>query len=317
LVFFDAFFFGMVFKNNQIYSFLEKIHMNILVTGSRGQLGSELQELSTRSGNHRFFFYDLPDLDITSPCQVASVCCEHGIEVIINCAAYTDVDKAESDSDAAFRVNRDGAAVLALCAKERNALLVHISTDYVFNGKSNLPYREIDPATPLGVYGVSKWDGEERIREIAPSYIIIRTSWLYSLYGVNFVKTMLRLGAERSGLSVVVDQIGTPTWAADLAGALVSIIEQYDKNNLYAGTWHYSNEGVCSWYDFAQAIMELAGLPCKVVAVESTQYPRIAPRPHYSVLNKSAIKQEWKLEIPHWRVSLATMLEKLQHGAKG
>ena len=291
--------------------------MNILVTGSRGQLGSELQELSTRSGKHRFFFYDLPDLDITSPHHVASICREHDIEVIINCAAYTAVDKAESDVDAALRVNRDGAAVLALCAKERNALLVHISTDYVFNGKSNTPYREVDPATPLGVYGVSKWEGEERIRSIAPSHLIIRTSWLYSLYGANFVKTMLRLGAERSGLSVVEDQIGTPTWAADLAEALLSIIEQYDKNKLYAATYHYSNEGVCSWYDFAQAIMELAGLPCKVVPVESTQYPQIAPRPYYSVLNKSAIKHDWKLEIPHWRVSLASMLEKLQHGAKG
>ena len=291
--------------------------MNILVTGSRGQLGSELQEISTRSDNHRFFFYDLPDLDITSPDHVVSLCREHGIEVIINCAAYTAVDKAESDADAAFRVNRDGADVLAACAKERNALLVHISTDYIFNGKSNMPYREIDPASPLGVYGVSKWEGEERIRTIAPSHWIIRTSWLYSIYGANFVKTMLRLGAERSVLNVVSDQIGTPTWAADLAAALVSMLERYDKHGLYAGTYHYSNEGVCSWYDFAQAIMELAGLPCKVVPVESAQYPQIAPRPHYSVLNKSAIKQEWKLDIRHWRGSLAAMLQKLQQGAKG
>ncbi len=291
--------------------------MNILVTGSRGQLGSELQELSACSDGHHFFFYDLPDLDITSPGHVASICREHGIEVIINCAAYTAVDKAESDVDAAFRVNRDGAAVLAACAKERNALLVHISTDYVFNGTSSAPYREIDPASPLGVYGVSKWDGEERIRRIAPSHWIIRTSWLYSVYGANFVKTMLRLGAERSVLSVVADQIGTPTWAADLAAAIMSMLGQYDKHSRYAGTYHYSSEGVCSWYDFAQAIMELAGLPCKVVPVESSQYPQIAPRPYYSVLNKSAVKQEWKLEIPHWRVSLAAMLAKLQHGAKG
>ena len=291
--------------------------MNILVTGSQGQLGSELQELSTRSDNQRFFFYDLPDLDITSPDRVASLCGEHDIEVIINCAAYTAVDKAESDVDAAFRVNRDGAAVLAACARERNALLVHISTDYVFDGKSNIPYRETDPATPLGVYGVSKWEGEERIRNIAPSHLIIRTSWLYSIYGSNFVKTMLRLGSERSTLNVVADQIGTPTWAADLACALVSMLEQYDRDCLYAGTYHYSNEGVCSWYDFARAIMELAELPCKVMAIESAQYPQIAPRPHYSVLNKTAIKQDWKLEIPHWRVSLAAMLQKLQHGAKG
>ncbi len=291
--------------------------INILVTGSRGQLGSELQELSTRSDNHRYFFYDLPDLDITSPDRVAALCSEHEIEVIINCAAYTAVDKAESDVDAAFRVNRDGAAVLAACARERNALLVHISTDYVFNGKSNIPYRETDPATPLGVYGVSKWEGEEQIRRIAPSHWIIRTSWLYSIYGVNFVKTMLRLGAERSVLNVVADQIGTPTWAADLAGALVSMVERYEKGALYSSTYHYSNEGVCSWYDFAQAVMELAELPCKVVAVESSQYPQIAPRPHYSVLNKSAIKQEWGLDIPNWRLSLVAMLEKLQQGANG
>ncbi|NTW63090.1 MAG: dTDP-4-dehydrorhamnose reductase [Chlorobiaceae bacterium] len=290
--------------------------MNILVTGSRGQLGSELQEISTCSANHRFFFYDLPDLDITSPEHVASVCRDHAIEVIINCAAYTAVDKAESDAGSAFRVNRDGAAVLAACARERNALLVHISTDYVFNGNSNIPYREIDPATPLGVYGVSKWEGEERIRDIAPSHWIIRTSWLYSIYGANFVKTMLRLGAERSTLNVVADQVGTPTWAADLAAALVSMLEQYDRNNLYAGTYHYSNEGVCSWYDFARAVMELAELPCKVMPVESCQYPQIATRPHYSVLNKSAIKQDWKLDIPYWRVSLAAMLEKLREGAK-
>ncbi len=288
--------------------------MNILVTGSRGQLGSELRQLSDSSDRQRFFFYDLPDLDITSADRVAALCREHDIEVIINCAAYTAVDKAESDVDAAFRVNRDGAAVLAACARERNALLVHISTDYVFDGRSSTPYRETDPATPLGVYGVSKWEGEEQIRRIAPSHWIIRTSWLYSIYGSNFVKTMLRLGAERSELSVVADQIGTPTWAADLASAIVSMVERYDKGALYSATYHYSNEGVCSWYDFAQAVMELAELPCKVVAVESSQYPQIAPRPNYSVLGKSAIKKEWGLEIPHWRRSLVAMLDKLQEG---
>ena len=291
--------------------------MNILVTGSRGQLGSELREISTRTDKQRFFFCDLPDLDITSPARVASFCHDHAIEVIINCAAYTAVDKAESDVEAAFRVNRDGAAVLAACARERNALLVHISTDYVFDGRSSTPYRETDPATPLGVYGVSKWEGEEQIRRIAPSHWIIRTSWLYSIYGNNFVKTMLRLGAERSELSVVADQIGTPTWAADLAETIVSIVDRYETGALSSATWHYSNEGVASWYDFAEAIMELAELPCKVVAVESSQYPQIAPRPQYSVLSKSAIKKECGLEIPHWRVSLAAMLEKLQQEAKG
>ena len=286
--------------------------MNILVTGSRGQLGSELQELSARFDHHRFFFYDLPDLDITLSDKVDALCRDLEIEVIVNCAAYTAVDKAETDSALAFSVNRDGPAVLAACARERNALLIHISTDYVFDGTSSFPYRESDPPSPLGIYGISKWEGEESIRHIAPSYVIIRTSWLYSMYGVNFVKTMLRLGRERSEVSVVADQIGTPTWAADLALGMVSIIDRHDKDVRYSSTFHYSNEGVASWYDFAQAIMELAELPCKVVPVASADYPQVAPRPHYSVMNKSAIKKEWGIQIHYWRDSLAVMLHRLE-----
>ncbi|MFZ4524698.1 MAG: dTDP-4-dehydrorhamnose reductase [Chlorobium sp.] len=288
--------------------------MNILVTGSRGQLGSELQELSALCDNHRFFFYDLPELDITRPDQVVSLCRDHDIEVIVNCAAYTAVDKAETDAGMAFRVNRDGSEVLAVCAKERNALLLHLSTDYVFDGSSSTPYRESDPVAPLGVYGHSKWEGEECIRQIAPSHIIIRTSWLYSIYGVNFVKTMLRLGAERPELNVVVDQIGTPTWGADLAATIMSIIERHDRDFHYGVTFHYSNEGVASWYDFAKAVMDLAGVPCKVLPIESARYPQIAPRPQYSVLNKSAIKKEWAIEIPYWRDSLAAMIQRLADG---
>ena len=285
--------------------------MNILVTGSRGQLGSELLELSASCRNHRFFFYDLPELDITRSDQVDSLCRDHGREVIVNCAAYTAVDKAETDSALAFKVNRDASAILAACAKERNALLLHISTDYVFDGTSSTPYRESDPTAPLGVYGISKWEGEECIRQTAPSYIIIRTSWLYSLYGVNFVKTMLRIGAERPELHVVADQIGTPTWAADLAAAIVLIIDRHERGFSYGATLHYSNEGVASWYDFARAVMDLAGISCKVLPIESASYPQIAPRPHYSVMNKSAIKKEWGIEIPYWRDSLAAMLQRL------
>ena len=285
--------------------------MNILVTGSRGQLGSDLYELSARCGRHRFFFHDLPELDITRRDLVDQLCHQQKIEVIVNCAAYTAVDKAETDADAAFRVNRDGAAVLAASAKECNALLIHISTDYVFNGNSSVPYRESDAPCPLGVYGISKWEGEERIRQIAPSFMIIRTSWLYSSFGSNFVKTMLRLGAERQTLNVVFDQVGTPTWSADLAAAIVAIVDQFDRDRLYNETYHYSCEGVCSWYDFALSIMELAGLSCRVLPVESAHYPQVAARPHYSVLNKSAIKQDWGLEIPHWRVSLVAMLRKM------
>jgi dTDP-4-dehydrorhamnose reductase len=285
--------------------------LNILVTGSQGQLGSELQELAAQCDNHRFFFYDLPELDITRPGQVESLCGEHDIEVIVNCAAYTAVDKAETDSGTAFKVNRDGAEVLAVCAKERHALLLHLSTDYVFDGTSSTPYRESDPVAPLGVYGLSKWEGEELIRQIAPSYIIIRTSWLYSMYGVNFVKTMLRLGAERPELHVVADQIGTPTWAADLAASIMMIIDRHDRDSSYGATFHYSNEGVASWYDFAKAVMELARLPCKVLPIESAQYSQIAPRPQYSVMNKSAIKKEWGINIPWWRDSLAAMIQHL------
>ena len=285
--------------------------MNILVTGSRGQLGSELQELSVHCNNHRFFFYDLPELDITRPGQVESRCRDHDIEVIVNCAAYTAVDKAETEPETAFKVNRDGPAVLAVCAKERHALLLHLSTDYVFDGTSGTPYRESDPVSPLGVYGLSKWEGEERIRQIAPSYIIIRTSWLYSIYGVNFVKTMLRLGAERPELHVVADQIGTPTWAADLAASIMMIIDRHDRDTSYGATFHYSNEGVASWYDFARAVMELAGRPCQVLPIESAQYPRIAPRPQYSVMNKSSIKKEWGINIPWWRDSLSAMIQHL------
>ncbi|NTV98783.1 MAG: dTDP-4-dehydrorhamnose reductase [Chlorobiaceae bacterium] len=285
--------------------------MNILVTGSRGQLGSEIQELSSIVRHHRFFFLDLPDLDITEPHQVESFCARNDIRAIVNCAAYTSVDRAESDASLAYRVNSDGAAVLAYCAAGIGALLVHISTDYVFDGRASVPYRESDPTSPLGVYGKSKWEGEERIREIAPSYIIVRTSWLYSSYGANFLKTMLRLGSERESLNVVFDQVGTPTSAADLAGALISILDKREKERTYAETYHYSNEGVCSWYDFAVSIMEMAGLECTVLPVDSTQYLQSAERPHFSVLDKSLIKRAWGLRIPHWRSSLALQLEKI------
>jgi len=291
--------------------------MNILVTGSRGQLGSELRKLHELQGRHEWFFMDLPELDITDAQAVESVCRERSIGAIINCAAYTAVDKAESDSDAAFRVNRDGAAVLASAAKASGALLLHISTDYVFDGSSNRPYREDDLAAPCGVYGHSKWEGEEAIRATGCSHIIIRTSWLYSVYGQNFVKTMLRLGGERQTIGVVFDQVGTPTWAADLAGAIVSMLDRCDPSKIYADTFHYSNEGVCSWYDVAKEVMAAAGLPCRVLPIESHEYPTPVRRPPYSVLNKRKIKDAWGLEIPHWRDSLLAMLRELREGGGG
>ncbi|NTW54357.1 MAG: dTDP-4-dehydrorhamnose reductase [Chlorobaculum sp.] len=282
--------------------------MNILVTGSRGQLGSELQKIREIQQREKWFFMDLPELDITDTRAVAAVCRERCIGAIVNCAAYTAVDKAEGDVDAAFRVNRDGAAALASVAKAAGALLLHVSTDYVFDGSTNRPYREDDPATPCGVYGQSKWEGEEAIRSIGCSHLIVRTSWLYSAYGHNFVKTMLRLGRDRESISIVFDQTGTPTWAADLAGAIVSILDRFDPSRCYAETFHYSNEGVCSWYDFAREIMDAARLPCRVLPIESHEYPTPVTRPPYSVLNKRKIKDAWGLEIPYWRESLLKML---------
>ncbi|UWX57943.1 dTDP-4-dehydrorhamnose reductase [Chlorobaculum sp. MV4-Y] len=290
--------------------------MNILVTGSRGQLGSELQKLQQVHGWREWFFMELPELDITDALTVERVCRDRQIGAIVNCAAYTAVDRAESDAEAAFRVNRDGAAVLASVAVEVGALLLHISTDYVFDGSSNRPYCEDDPVAPCGVYGLSKWEGEEAIRASGCSYIILRTAWLYSVYGQNFVKTMLRLGSERQSIGVVFDQVGSPTWAADLAGAIVSIFGQCDPARSYSETFHYSNEGVCSWYDFAKAIMDAEGLPCKVSPIESSDYPTPAKRPHFSVLNKRKIKSTLGLEIPHWHDSLLRMLEELREGGQ-
>jgi dTDP-4-dehydrorhamnose reductase len=282
--------------------------MNILVTGSRGQLGSELQELQAANGAHRYFFTDLPEFDITSSEDVLGFCTGHGIGAIVNCAAYTAVDKAETDVETAFSVNRDGPAVLANAARSCNALLMHISTDYVFDGQGCRPYREEDPAVPCGVYGQSKWEGEEAIRRIAPSHMILRTSWLYSAYGQNFVKTMLRLGKERESIGVVFDQVGSPTWAADLASAIVSILDRFDPGTTYAETYHYSNEGVCSWYDFARAIMHAGALSCRVTPIETADYPMPAKRPHFSVMNKRKFRDAWGIEIPHWHDSLLGML---------
>lgn len=282
--------------------------MNILVTGGNGQLGTAVRELVERYPDWQFSFYDLPELDIASEAQVMEAVLRTGCRAIVNCAAYTAVDRAETDPDCAFRVNRDGAAVLARCAKAVEALLVHISTDYVFNGRACRPYTESDLPDPLGVYGRSKLEGEQQIQQIAPSYLIIRTSWLYSLHGQNFLNTMLRLGSDRERLDVVFDQVGTPTRARDLAGAVMSMLSGVQSGRQYAGLYHYSNEGVCSWYDFAAAIMRLKQYPCRIRPIESSGYPTPAPRPAYSVLNKGSIKADWGLDIPHWYDTLADQL---------
>ncbi|ACF12122.1 dTDP-4-dehydrorhamnose reductase [Chlorobaculum parvum NCIB 8327] len=290
--------------------------MNLLVTGSRGQLGSELQALQNAASDHTWHFCDFPELNITDADKVEVFCRDHEIGAIVNCAAYTAVDKAESEPDAAFRVNRDGAASLAATAKAVGAHLVHVSTDYVFDGSNHRPYREDDPVAPCGVYGRSKLEGEEAIRASGCSHVIIRTSWLYSAHGQNFVKTMLRLGDEREQIGVVFDQVGTPTWAADLAGTIVLMLEQLDPASQYAESFHYSNEGVCSWYDFAKAIMDAEGLSCKVSPIESWEFPTPAARPHFSVLNKRKIREFLGIEIPHWHDSLLKMLEELREGGQ-
>jgi dTDP-4-dehydrorhamnose reductase len=283
---------------------LKKIYMsNILVTGSKGQLGSELKDFESEFKQYAFYFTDSNSLDITDHEKVKSYCVENEIEIIINCAAYTAVDKAESDVELCDAINHLAVRNFAEIAKEKKIKLIHISTDYVFDGKAYKPYTETDMPNPQSVYGKTKLAGEATMLNINPANsIIIRTSWVYSRFGNNFVKTMLRLGKEREELNVVADQIGTPTNAADLAKAILTLLPQL-KNEAVA-LFHYSNEGVCSWYDFAKAIFEINNLEVKVNPIESSEYPTPAERPFYSVLNKSKIKEVYKLDIPYWKNSL-------------
>ncbi|AKF24215.1 dTDP-4-dehydrorhamnose reductase [Sulfurovum lithotrophicum] len=278
---------------------------NILVTGSRGQLGSELRELV--NNNAIFHFTDRSVLDITDQDAIKHFCLEKDIEVIINCAAYTAVDKAEEDEENADRINHLAVKYLAQIAKEREIRFVHISTDYVFDGTNFMPYVESNRTNPTSVYGRTKLAGEEAIRKINPdNTVIIRTSWVYSTYGSNFVKTMLRLGKERDTLGVIFDQVGTPTYARDLAQAILDIVPQIE--NKEVEIYHYSNEGVLSWYDFAKEIMKMAKLECKINPIETKSYPTPAKRPYYSLLNKAKIKETFNLEIPYWKDGLDTCL---------
>jgi dTDP-4-dehydrorhamnose reductase len=288
--------------------------MKILVTGAYGQLGNEIKELSVNYQDWQFFFTDADSVDITNKQEVNVFFRQNNPDFVVNCAAYTAVDKAESDEETAQKVNALAPEILAGAANRQNAGFIHISTDYVFNGNSFLPYTENDPVKPLGVYGRTKQEGEKRSLNLNQKTIIVRTSWLYSSFGNNFVKTMLRLGQERDLLKVVYDQIGTPTFAHDLAEAILHIIkycaEQPDKCS--SGIYHYSNEGVASWYDFAQAIFELAQINCNVLPVLSEEFPTLAKRPHFSVLNKSKIKTTFNLKIPYWKDSLKICINKLQ-----
>ena len=282
---------------------------NILVTGTAGQVGSEIKNISS-DYTYKFFFTTRVDIDITCKESIRDFCKTNDINVIINCAAYTAVDKAETDIENADLGNRKAVKKLALVSKELNIKLIHISTDYVFDGKNFKPYCEEFQTNPQGVYGKTKLDGENEMRDINPkNSIIIRTSWVYSSFGNNFVKTMLRLGAEKESLGVIFDQVGTPTYARDLVKVILDIIPQI--NNEKVEIYNYSNEGVLSWYDFAKEIMRMAKLDCKVDPIETFQYPTPAIRPHFSLLNKSKIKTTFNIEVPYWKDSLDECLKKL------
>ena len=283
--------------------------MNILVTGASGQLGSEIRENSTEFSQYNFFFEDSKSLDITNFEKVKDVIEENVIDVIINCAAYTAVDKAESEELNAESVNSLGVQNLVSALKGKGKL-IHISTDYVFNGKSHEPYKEEHHVDAIGVYGKTKLLGEEYILTSEVESIIIRTSWVYSSFGSNFVKTMMRLGKERDELNVIFDQVGSPTYARDLALVCLDSIDK-DFSNL-SKIYHYSNEGVASWYDFAKAIMEISGVDCDVYPIETKDYPTPAKRPNYSLLNKSKIKKEFNITIPYWRDSLKDCIKKIE-----
>ncbi len=284
--------------------------IDILVTGAYGQLGSEIKELSSNYPHYRFDFTDADTLDISDEQNIKSYFENFKPQVLINCAAYTAVDKAEEEITFAELINVHAPANLARQCNSIDALLIHVSTDYVFSGKAFQPYKESDITDPVSVYGKTKLDGENAIRANSKKSIIIRTSWLYSYYGKNFVKTMLKLAHDRGELRVIADQIGSPTYAADLAKVILDIIPQSMKIQTNE-TFHYTNEGVLSWYDFAVAIMELSGLKCKVTPIETKDYPTPAARPSYSVMNKSKIKSTFGVEIPYWRHSLKLCITRL------
>jgi dTDP-4-dehydrorhamnose reductase len=276
----------------------------IWVAGSKGQLGTELWLQHKNAALANFLFTDIGELDLTNEKLVREFANQHKPAIIINCAAYTNVDKAETDIDAAYKLNHFVPGLLSRVSIDNNCILVHISTDYVFNGMHCLPYTEEDPTSPQSVYGASKLAGEVEVLKNSKN-LIIRTSWLYSAHGSNFLKTMLRLGKEKEMLNVIFDQVGSPTSAVDLANEILLISSRLlsDEQN-FGGIYHFSNEGVCSWYDFAVEIMKIARLNCKVNPITSDKYPSLVKRPAYSVLNKSKIKNTFGLDIPHWRESL-------------
>lgn len=281
---------------------------NILVTGANGQLGNEMRVVSETQTDVTYHFTDVAELDICDIDAIERFVVDNAIDCIVNCAAYTNVNKAEEDMILCDKLNHLAPANLAQVAAKHDLGLVHISTDYVFDGRHFRPYKESDSTCPNSVYGTTKLAGEEAIRTLHPETLIIRTAWLYSTFGNNFVKTMLRLGAERTELGVVFDQIGTPTYARDLARTIHHIL----CHAIIPGIYHYSNEGACSWYDFTKAIFTLGGITnCLLKPLHTEEYPTPAARPHYSVLDKSKIKQTYGIEVPYWMDSLGECIELL------
>lgn len=282
--------------------------MQVLVTGGNGQLAACIKDVCVDKSELEVTYTSVSDLDITNKQQVDQFFAKHNFDWCINCAAYTAVDQAESDIDLARKVNKDGAKHLAEACKAHQVKLIHVSTDFVFDGKSTKLYSEEDKTNPLGIYGLTKREGEQAIAETFGDYFIIRTSWLYSEHANNFMKTMLRLAESRTELSVVADQIGTPTYATDLAEVMMKIVTE---NSSDFGLYHYSNEGVASWYDFAYAIFELQKTSIHLFPIKTVEYPTPAERPKFSVMDKAKIKQTFKIEIPHWRSSLIRAINKL------
>lgn len=288
------------------------MNKSVLVTGKSGQLGQSIRKIKLEYLQYDFTFVGREQLDLSSHKSILEFFTNNKFDVIINCAAYTAVDKAETESELADQINHLAVKQLAEIAKENDTVLIHVSTDYVFDGTNYKPYAEDDKINPVNVYGLTKFKGEQAIRSINPRGAIIRTSWVYSEFGNNFVKTMLKLGEERDSLSVIYDQVGSPTYATDLAKAILIIIShpeaQDSKSNM--GILHYSNEGVCSWFDFAKSIFELTGVSCKVFPIDTKSYPTAAKRPHYSLMAKEKIKKTYGIHIPYWRDALQIYLKK-------
>lgn len=299
-------------KSKNVFLF-ELTPKNILITGANGQLGNEIRRnIANHENNFRFFFTDVAELDITNLEAVEYFIKENKISYIVNCAAYTAVDKAEDDIELCYKINKDAVINLGIAASNNKAKVIHVSTDYVYDGTATAPYTENDAVNPQSVYGKSKYEGEVGLLRVCPESIIIRTAWLYSIFGNNFVKTMIKYGKERDSLNVVADQKGSPTNAGDLAKAIIQILDYSEAKTFEKGVYHYSNEGATTWYDFTVMIHKYADITdCKVNPITTDQYPTKATRPQYSVLDKSKIKETFKISIPKWEDSLTICIKEL------